>query len=72
MAPEPLPENQRLRSFRIGAYAVYFAVVGLFCVLITVSVVRSVLAMTPDRPPSRGAVAILTSCLDDAEALSAA
>ncbi|HMK74029.1 MAG TPA: hypothetical protein VK454_11865 [Myxococcaceae bacterium] len=42
--------NARYRPFRTVAFGAYLAVVTAFCWLVVVSVVRSVLEMTPRRP----------------------
>ena len=47
------PADARYRPFRIAVWAVYFVVLVFFGTSIAVSVIRSVLDMTPDhRPPS--------------------
>lgn len=65
--PEIRPE--KLRRFRIAAYAVYLAVVGLFCTLLIVSVVRSVIAMTPRRLPGSDKVLTVPECVAAGEKL---
>jgi hypothetical protein len=44
-------KNAKYRPYRIAAYAFYLVVAVTFSLAITVNVVRSTLAMTPDRPP---------------------
>ena len=65
----PPRADPRYRPFRIAAYALYLAVVGLFSLLITVSVVRSVLAMTPRREPVHTATLDVESCVGRASSL---
>jgi hypothetical protein len=67
--PAAQPADPRYRPFRIGAYAIYLAVVGWFSVVLTVSVVRSVLAMTPRRDPVQTATLDLSTCVGRASAL---
>lgn len=59
----------RLRKFRIGAYATYLVVVGGFSLLVIISVIRSVSAMTPRRLPTRDRVLSMRECLEWAERL---
>jgi len=71
----PAPDRDpRYRPFRVAVLGVYLFVVSLFCVLITTSVVRSVLAMSPRREPVRtptldrdACTARASSLLDDLE-----
>src|SRR4051812_4114127 len=67
MAQEPL--DPRYRPFRIATWAVYFAVFAFFTGSITVSVIRSVLAMTPDHRPSLNAQLSPEECLAKAKEL---
>lgn len=61
--------DPRYRPFRIAAYALYLVVVVGFCGMLIVSVVRSVIAMTPE--VARGGQRVLTvqECMDQATAL---
>jgi hypothetical protein len=49
----PKKENQEsprtLRPFRVATYAVYFVIISLFGLLVSISVVKSVRDMTPPR-----------------------
>jgi hypothetical protein len=65
----PAPAAPRYRPFRIAAYAVYLGVVGWFSIVLTVSVVRSVLAMTPRRDPVQTATLDRDTCIARASAL---
>jgi hypothetical protein len=62
--------DARYRSYRVAAYAVYLAVVGTFSLMITVSVARSVLAMTPRREPVQTATLDRATCVARAASLS--
>ena len=59
-------DNARYRPYRRLAWGVYLLVAVVFSVAITVNVVRSTLAMTPERPPAP------TSLLSPAECVSTA
>lgn len=61
--------DPRYRPFRVGAYAVYLVVVGWFSIVLTVSVVRSVLAMTPRREPVHTATLDTSTCVARASSL---
>ena len=65
-APERDP---RYRPFRVVVLGVYLAVVSLFCILITASVIRSVWAMSPRREPVRTATLAPEACADRASEL---
>lgn len=61
--------DPRFRPYRTGAYALYVSVVVAFCLLVIVSVVRSVRAMTPGRQPPAGRLLTVRECVDASEAL---
>jgi hypothetical protein len=61
--------DPRYRPFRIAAYTVYLVIVSAFCLLVTASVIRSVLAMTPRRYPVRTAELDRDACVARADAL---
>jgi len=58
-----------LRPFRVATYAVYFVLISIFSVLVIVSVVRSVLAMTPPRQEPAAQPLAMTACVQSAGAL---
>ncbi|HYO54558.1 hypothetical protein [Archangium sp.] len=67
---EPDPRKEpRYRPFRAAAYGLYIAVVSAFCLAITISVTRSVAAMTPEKKPPAEQVQSYRECLDAADAL---
>jgi hypothetical protein len=68
-ADKPNPKDPRYRPFRIAMYAVYLTAVGIISLLIVISVVRSVAAMTPSRPPPAKQVLSVQECLDRADDL---
>lgn len=61
--------DPKFRSFRIGMYAIYLVVVVVFSLLIAGSVVRSVVAMTPERHVGPAPTLPLDECLSRARAL---
>jgi hypothetical protein len=61
--------DPRYRRFRIAAYALYLAVVVGFCGMLIVSVVRSVIAMTPRVTSGGPRVLTVQECVDQASAL---
>src|SRR5262249_52029900 len=61
--------DPRYRPFRVAVLTVYLAVVSLFCILITTSVIRSVRAMSPRREPVRTATLAPEACADRASEL---
>ena len=66
----PAPaRDPRYRRFRVAVLTVYLVVVSVFCILITVSVARSVRAMSPRREPVRTATLAPEACIDRASAL---
>jgi hypothetical protein len=67
-APDPR-KDPRYRPYRAAAYGLYFTVVVAFCLVIIVSVVRSVAAMTPRKQPAAEQVLTYQECLQGAEAL---
>jgi len=66
---KPEAKDARLRSFRVGAYLGYIAVVTVFSALIINSVVRSVVAMTPPHLPASPETLTVRECLDRSDAL---
>ena len=70
MARDPsATRDPRYRPYRVAAYALYLAVVGTFSLMITVSVVRSVLAMTPRREPVQTPTLDRATCVGRAASL---
>src|SRR4051794_27908768 len=67
MAKQPL--EPRYRPFRIAVWGVYYAVLLFFVGSITVSVIRSVLAMTPDHRPATAPTVTPEQCLQKAREL---
>jgi hypothetical protein len=61
--------DPRYRPYRVGAYVVYLVLVSVFCLLVIVSVVRSVGAMTPQPHPARNATLEPSACTVRAEVL---
>ena len=68
-APNPPSKDPRYRPFRMAVYAVYFGAATVFCVLVLISVLRSIDAMTPDPQPPRSPMYSVDACLDGAGAL---
>lgn len=68
-APTPPSKDPRYRPFRVAVYAVYFGFATVFCVLVLISVLRSIDAMTPDPQPARAPTYTVEACLGGAEAL---
>ncbi len=66
---DPQPKDPRFRPFRIASWAFYLLLTVVFSVAITVNVVRSTLAMTPDRPPPSTEPLDPGACLSTARAL---
>lgn len=62
-------EKARLRPFRGLAWAVYLVVAVTFSLAITINVVRSTLAMTPDRPPPSTTKLTPAECVASAKEL---
>lgn len=69
MPPPAAQKDPKLRPFRVAAYALYLGVVGIFSVLVIVSVVRSVWAMSPGVPEVHGEALPTRVCLEKADAL---
>lgn len=65
---EPNP-NARYRPFRGLAWGIYLLVAVTFSLAITVNVVRSTLAMTPERPPPTTTQLTPAECVRVAHAL---
>jgi hypothetical protein len=63
------PRDPRFRPFRIAAYGLYLVVVCVFSALIIFSVVRSVVSMTPGRPPDAAMPLSERECLQGVELL---
>jgi len=61
--------DPRYRPFRIFCYGLYILVVTAFSVNVTVSVVRSVMAMTPPRRAPTETVLSVRECVEGAERL---
>ena len=67
---EPDPKKDpRYRPYRVAMYALYIAVVSTFSMFVIVSVVRSVIQMTPTRAPDTDKVLTPRECVERAEAL---
>lgn len=62
-------KDPRFRSFRAAAYGLHIAVVTAFCLAVAYYTLRSVAAMTPERPPPTGQVLSYSECLQAAEQL---
>jgi hypothetical protein len=69
VAPKSDPGDPRFRNFRIAMYAFYVAVVGVFSTFVSISVVRSVVAMSPRAVGSPGALLSPRQCVAEAETL---
>jgi hypothetical protein len=66
---EPDPRDPRYRPFRAAAYGIYITVVVVFCLMVIVSVSRSVAAMTPEKKPPAEDILTYQECLAGAESL---
>lgn len=64
-------ERARLRPFRGLAWGVYLVVAVVFSLAITINVVRSTLAMTPERPPPSTEKLPVAACVAVAKELLA-
>lgn len=62
-------DNARYRPFRGAAWGLYLLVAVTFSVAITINVVRSTLAMTPERPPPPTTLLSSDECVAAARAL---
>lgn len=69
MATANDPKDPRFSRFRLGAYVFYILVVSVFCVLLIISVFRSVKEMTPKAAARSTAVLDMRQCLDGAHGL---
>ncbi|MBK7863270.1 MAG: hypothetical protein IPJ65_32630 [Archangiaceae bacterium] len=69
MAAVKQPLDARYRPFRIAVWAVYFVVLLFFTLSITVSVIKSVLEMTPDHRTSVVGSSTTDECLAKAKVL---
>ena len=67
-APADDPRDPKFKTFRAVSLGIYLVVTIFFSCLIIFSVYRSVLRMTPDRPPA-GEVQSEDDCLRDARGL---
>ncbi len=66
---QPDPSTVRYRPFRAAAWGLYLLVAIVFSGAITINVVRSTLAMTPERPPPSTELLTPDACLGVARAL---
>lgn len=66
---KPDAKDPRFRPYRVAAYLAYLVVVTIFSMLIIVSVVRSVFAMTPPHLPPAAITLTVRECLDRADVL---
>lgn len=62
MPRPPTSRDPRYRPYRVAVLTVYLVVVSAFSLLVTVSVARSVRAMTPRREPVRTATLDREAC----------
>jgi hypothetical protein len=66
----PAPaKDPRFRRYRAAAYGLYIALVSAFSLMLIVSVVRSIRAMTPPQLPPAEPTLSVRECLDGAQAL---
>lgn len=65
----PPPKDPRFRPFRGAVYALYLSVATAFCLLVLISVLRSIDAMTPDELPPATPIYSVQTCLEGAERL---
>src|SRR5688572_18768459 len=65
----PDPNSSQLRPFRALALGTYMFLIAVFVTLVVVSVVKSVWAMSPSRPPAQAQVLTVTECISLAEKL---
>lgn len=65
----PDPKDPRFRPYRAAAWALYLVVAVGFSLLVTVSVYKSVLEMTPDRPRVAGETLTVAQCVEEARSL---
>ena len=63
------PQDPRYRPFRIAVWAIYFTVFFFFAGSITVSVIRSVLEMTPDHLTAASPKLTAEQCIATAKEL---
>ena len=69
MAKVSPSKDPRFRPYRIAAYSVYLVVVCGFSLLVIVSVIRSVRAMSPGVPSLRGEALEVPECLSRAQGM---
>ena len=67
--PKSDARDPRFRPYRIAMYALYLAAVGFISILIIISVVRSVIAMSPGRREESLQSLTVRECLDQARSL---
>lgn len=67
--PPVASKDPRFRSYRIAMYALYIGVVSAFSLIIILSVVKSVMVMSPRRAPDTDTVLTPRECVDHAGAL---
>lgn len=67
----PPAKDPRFRPFRGATYAVYLLAVTVFCVLVLISVLRSIDAMSPEKLPETSPPLTVAECVDGAGALYA-
>lgn len=63
------PKDPRFRRFRFGAYAFYILVVSVFCLLLIISVFRSVKEMTPKAAAESRTRLSVRACVEGANGL---
>lgn len=69
MAESAPKKDPRFRNYRVAMYALYIAVVSAFSLIVILSVVKSVIRMSPSRAPDTDTVLTPHECLERAEAL---
>ncbi len=67
--PRTATPDARYRPFRVAAYAVYLIVVALFSTLLIISVIRSILSMTPAPEAPKGPIFSVRECANRADRL---
>jgi hypothetical protein len=69
VAPKSDSRDPQFRNSRIAMYAIHIAVAALFCITVSVGVIRSVVQMSPRAVGSPGALLPPHQCVSEAEAL---